>query len=114
MSQSYIENRFEKFWAIHGDGIVLESQFCVASSYDCYPYRIDYYHLPTATAIELDGKDWHSSPEQIAEDRAREQWIALQIPNVRFIRLTGAEVVNDPVRSVYKVRGIIKNRKEVL
>ncbi len=47
-------------------------------------YRIDFAHIPSHTAIELDGNEYHSSQSQIANDKRRQ--LELERQGWRFIR----------------------------
>lgn len=56
-------------------------------------YRVDFAHVPTKTAIELDGFAFHSNADDIAHDRRRQREIESMGWNV--IRFGGKEVHDD-------------------
>lgn len=68
-------------------------------------YRVDLaLHKPNGELIfiECDGKDFHSSPEQIERDAAREH--EMRSAGYRVVRFTGAEINYSPVACVNELR----------
>lgn len=63
-----------------------------------YYWRLDFAHLPSKTAIEIDGKKYHSAPKKLAEDRRRQN--AIEREGWTFIRLSGSEVYSQITKSV--------------
>jgi very-short-patch-repair endonuclease len=85
ITESPIEQAFAAAW--NDKRIPLEAQYPVGS------YFVDFAHVPTKTAIELDGFATHSSAEDIAKDRKRQREIELLGWHV--IRFGGKEVLTD-------------------
>lgn len=89
-SPSPIEQVFFETWQIYNQrqplAIELLSEHKVLEG----KYSLDFAHLPTKIAIELDGFQAHSSTEQIAKDRRRER----EVRNAgwEFIRFGGKEI----------------------
>ncbi len=87
---SPIEKLFFETWEIYNQHqplvITLVPEYQVFDA----KYRVDFAHVETKTAIELDGFQAHSSTEQIAKDRRRER----EIRNTgwEFIRFGGKEI----------------------
>lgn len=73
-------------------------------------YRVDFVLETRAAryAIELDGHDYHSSPEQRANDCYRQN--ALVEMGYLPIRFTGSQVNRDVVACVKRVREIVEER----
>jgi very-short-patch-repair endonuclease len=61
-------------------------------------YRLDFGIADRKFGIELDGYDFHSSPDQFTADRARQR--ALELDGWRIIRFTGREIHRDVTRCV--------------
>ncbi len=57
-------------------------------------------------AIEIDGRDYHSTEDQRAADYQRER--NLHRRGWRFIRFTGGEVYKDPQQCIFEVVGILR------
>jgi very-short-patch-repair endonuclease len=70
-------------------------------------YRVDFAHVETKTAIELDGHATHSSPDAIAYDRKRQREIESQ--GWRVIRFGGKEIFENVGKCVVEVYGILKS-----
>jgi very-short-patch-repair endonuclease len=85
--ESAIEDYFWKAWRTTFPDFTLISQYQIGS------YYVDFAHLPTRTAIELDGKAFHTAPNQIANDLARQKKIEQQ--GWRFIRFKGGKIYHD-------------------
>lgn len=86
---SPIEQAFWEAW--HGHSY--ETRFTLTPQHPIGKYRVDFAHIPSKCAIELDGHATHSSPEAIAKDRKRQRYIEEQGWHV--IRFGGKEVYND-------------------
>jgi very-short-patch-repair endonuclease len=92
------------FW----DTWKVNSEFTLTPQYPIGKYRVDFAHLPTKTAIELDGLEAHRTTGQIAYDRRRQREIEAQ--DWRFIRFGGKEVNHNVVQCVVEARNfILKN-----
>lgn len=59
-------------------------------------YRLDFAHVPSMTAIELDGLKGHATPTDIEKDRRRQR--AIEGEGWSVIRFGGREVTTDPRR----------------
>ncbi|GHO69290.1 hypothetical protein KSC_081820 [Ktedonobacter sp. SOSP1-52] len=99
---SYIEDRFFGFWQKHNIPYQLIRQYQIG------PYYADFAHPESHVVIEIDGKAYHSNPEQVARDKHRqdqlEQWGWI------VIRFTGSQVYRDPVRTIYRARNTIERQ----
>ena len=81
---SAIEEYFWKTWK------TTFSDFYLIPQYQIGNYYVDFAHIPTKTIIELDGKPYHSTPNQIANDKARQK--NLEQHGWRFLRFSGGDV----------------------
>jgi hypothetical protein len=70
-------------------------------------YRLDFAHLESKIAIELDGYAYHSSREQFTRDRQR--YRELTRHGWRLLLFSGQEIVNDVARCVNEVRCEVVN-----
>lgn len=71
-------------------------------------YRLDFAHLESQTAIELDGVTYHGSDDSFAKDRRRDRELSeLGWVTVRF---TGTEIRADVARCVRSALDIIRTR----
>jgi very-short-patch-repair endonuclease len=86
---SPIEEAFWEAWHERN----MQSRFILVPQHPIGKYRVDFAHIPTMTAIELDGHTTHSSPDAIAKDRKRQREIEEQGWHV--IRFGGKEVHSD-------------------
>lgn len=106
---SHIENLFWQRWLDLYPGndcsIPLEPQYQVGR------YRIDFAHIESKTAIELDGHASHSSPDAIAHDRKRQR--ELEAQGWHVIRFGGKEIVQDVERCVHEAVDILVKRVHV-
>lgn len=71
-------------------------------------YRLDFAHLETKTAIELDGYDYHASKEQFIKDRERQR--RLEADGWYVMRFAGSEVWRNPQACVQEVAALIERR----
>ena len=99
---SYQEDRFSNFWQRCQIPYTLHQQYKIGR------YYADFAHLESRVLIEIDGKAYHSTPEQIARDQRRQT--DLEHLGWKVIRLTGSEVNGNPYRVVWKAMWIIKDR----
>ncbi len=104
---SFMEIRFHKFFTQYSEH-TLTPQYPVSSPYPDYPYLCDLCHEPSKTIIEVDGRAYHSSPEQRANDKQRQQFIEAQ--GYKVVRFSGKEIYHSPVSSVYKANNLINKR----
>lgn len=71
----------------------LEANFTLVPQYKLGPYRYDFAVCVAGEAIiliECDGKDFHSSPEQIANDSDKDKLAAAS--DKRILRFTGSMI----------------------
>ncbi|MGW7610847.1 endonuclease domain-containing protein [Streptomyces sp. NPDC054766] len=68
-------------------------------------YRIDFALPEEKIGIELDGYQWHSSPQAFTQDRARQR--QLDLASWRIIRFSGAEINNN-------VSGCLRQAAEIV
>lgn len=80
----------------------------LAVQYEIYRYRLDFAHLDTKTVIEIDGKAYHSTEEQIKQDAFRERWFKAH--GWLVIRFTGSQVKNDVKGCVERAKLVIESR----
>ena len=69
-------------------------------------YRLDFAHLPSRTAIELDGYYYHADPERFRKDRQRDRELSEQGWHV--VRFAGDEVVADVERCVEEALRLVR------
>jgi very-short-patch-repair endonuclease len=85
LQESEGERRFREHWERLVPDLVLHQE------YECGPYRLDFAHVPTRTAIEIDGLLGHASARDIEKDRQRQR--ALEDLGWRFRRFGGREAM---------------------
>jgi very-short-patch-repair endonuclease len=78
----------------------------VVSQHLVLGYRLDFAHLPTRTAIELDGYYYHADPERFRKDRQRDRALAAQ--GWRVVRFAGDEVLANVERCVEETIRLIR------
>lgn len=100
---SPIEQAFIDAWDDH---IPLEPQYSISN------YLVDFAHVPTKTAIELDGFATHSSTEDIAKDRKRQR--DLQRLGWEVIRFGGKEIHENVHACVAEVQELLYRRAQFL
>jgi very-short-patch-repair endonuclease len=83
--ESPLEDYFWKVWRVIIPDVTLIPQYKINN------YRVDFAHLSTKTAIELDGKEFHTKPDQQVRDKLRQEEIEQQ--GWRFIRFSGGDIV---------------------
>lgn len=90
----------------------IEAQFCQASSHldldaqiSVGPYRIDFAHIPSRIAVELDGHDFHKSRQQRTHDARRDRYLSEH--GWRVVRFTGSEIHRDTKKCVAEVGRLI-------
>jgi very-short-patch-repair endonuclease len=90
----------EKFWsAAAGEIDGLTPQFQIGE------YRVDFAIQPRKVVIEIDGHDFHKTPEQRTEDAQRQR--RLEAIGWRVVRFTGKEVDRDAPGCVRELEAII-------
>ncbi len=72
-------------------------------------YRLDFAHLPTRTAIELDGFNYHNDNCQFQRDRQRDR--ELTLAGWTTVRFASTELKQDIHKCVTQAYGVIKQRK---
>jgi len=91
---SYMELRFLQFFTLllQREGIPID----LKQQYPIGPFFVDFLHIESKTVIEIDGKYFHTSPEQQNRDQKRQQYIEKQ--GYTVIRFTGYEVYHYPFK----------------
>ncbi|GKV90963.1 hypothetical protein PEC301619_29450 [Pectobacterium carotovorum subsp. carotovorum] len=97
---SYIEDEFTKELGDFADLIESETWFGDKSKH--FRYRVDFILMDARLIIELDGHDYHSSPEQLDKDSKRQRYLTRA--GFTLIRFTGRQIVNDCNACVLEVR----------
>ncbi len=88
---SPIEQSFWEAWLRANERLYYGvPQFALEPQYPIGKYKVDFAHVDTKTAIELDGFATHSSTDDIANDRRRHRWIEEQ--GWHIIRFGGKEI----------------------
>ncbi len=100
---SPIERAFAKAWKEMGGARDLVEQHPVGS------FRLDFAHIATRTAIELDGFASHSSTLDIEKDRKRQR--AIEDAGWHVIRFGGREVRRDAMGCAREVLVRIERRE---
>lgn len=85
--ESPIETGFFEAWCKLCPSIVIEHQYKIGNR------RVDFAHLETMTAIELDGHEFHSGRKARTQDYQRQREI--EDHGWFFVRFTGSEVFHD-------------------
>jgi hypothetical protein len=104
-SESEGERRFRTTWEHLVPDLDLEQEYEGGTG----RYRLDFAHLPTRTAIEIDGQLGHASAREIARDRRRAR--ALEDLGWRFRRFGGLEVMRAPERCVIDAAAFLRRRQ---
>lgn len=88
------------------EGWHMTNSVALAFQHQVGKYFLDFAHVPTKTAIELDGFKGHSTPEDIEKDRVRQRWIEGQ--GWRFIRFGGREITQNATKCALETAAFIK------
>lgn len=99
----------QKFWDTWNEG-ELHQSFELEPQYPIGKYFVDFAHLDTKTAIELDGFASHSSTEDIAKDRKRQREI--EELGWHVIRFGGKEIHSNIHECVREAFICIRKRME--
>ena len=103
---SYIEDRFCREL---GDlASLIENEIWFGDVEKHSRYRVDFILKDARIIIELDGYEYHSSPEQLERDSIRQRYLTRAGYSV--IRFTGREIKRDAAGCVEEVRQIYKER----
>jgi len=78
----------------------------VVSQHPVLGYRLDFAHLPSKTAIELDGYYYHADPGRFRTDRRRDRELAAL--GWRVVRFAGEEILDDVGRCVAETLRLIR------
>lgn len=105
---SYIENKFNLELGNMADLIEKETWFGNAEKHS--RYRVDFILKDARLIIELDGHDYHSTPEQLENDAIRQRYLTRA--GFSVIRFTGREINRDVASCVQNVREIYKERMQ--
>lgn len=101
--ESPLEELFWNEWQMQGGADLLDLTYQHWISLT--NYRVDFAHLSSKTAIELDGYTYHSTEEQLTHDKKRERDLART--GWRVIRFSGAELRKSPAGCLQEVIEII-------
>jgi len=104
--QSAIEKKFEDSLSELADAIESEKWFGDKEKHG--RYRVDFILKDVKLIIELDGHNYHSSPEQLKKDAIRQRYLTRAGYSV--IRFTGSEIYHNVKSCVEDVRIIYKER----
>lgn len=104
-NESEGERRFRTAWERLVPDLDLEQEYEVGTG----NYRLDFAHVPTRTAIEIDGLLGHASAHEIARDRRRQR--TLEDLGWRFRRFGGQEVMRAPERCVTDAAAFLRRRQ---
>lgn len=105
---SYIEKEFTKELSDFAD--LIESEKWFGDKNKHFRYRVDFILMDARLIIELDGHNYHSSPEQLKNDSKRQRYLSRA--GFTVIRFTGSEIVNDCAECVSEVRAIYRERMQ--
>lgn len=97
-SESPIEWKFRKAWAQYDDSLILVQELPMLGG----KYKVDFVHLSTSYAIELDGRAHHIESKVFTGDRKRQR--ELERLGWRFLRFSGFEVNTDVTAVIDEVR----------
>ena len=88
----------------------LTPQIHLVAQYEVFggQYRLDFAHLPTKTAIELDGFTYHRDAERFQNDRRRDR--RLQADGWRVIRFASAELRDNLDQCIQETLRIIRGQ----
>lgn len=100
------ESPMEELFLQEAKNLKLEGVTC---QYQIGPYRVDFAIEKEKTAIEVDGRNYHSTVDQILKDYCRQKEIERMGWTV--VRFTGSEVWNETRICVQKVRNAIALKK---
>jgi very-short-patch-repair endonuclease len=73
----------------------------LVAQYFIEPYTVDFAVPDKKLAIEIDGKDFHSSPKAVEKDKKKDAYLSGL--GWRVLRFTGSEVYSDTLRCVERV-----------
>lgn len=79
----------------------LEYHVHVELQYEIPPYRVDFALPDLKVVVECDGKEFHSSEEQIEYDRKRDSF--LMSKGWKVLRYTGSRIFLEPTEVVKEV-----------
>lgn len=74
-------------------------------------YRVDFYLPKKGLIIELDGHNFHSSPEQKEYDSKRDRY--LQSKGFRVLRFTGREIYRDVNKCILEIENISRKLPDI-
>lgn len=105
---SYIENEFTKELGDFAN--LIESEVWFGDQSNHFRYRVDFILIDARLIIELDGHEYHSSPEQLRKDAQRQRYLTRA--GFTVIRFTGSEIVDNCAECVLDVRNIYRERMQ--
>ena len=87
-----IEQRKDEKYSVAESRMALEIKAFGKDTFDRQypigPYFADFYFPKNKLVLEIDGKDYHTSPEQVAHDRKRDIYMNKQ--GYAVVRVTGS------------------------
>jgi len=105
---SYIENEFTE--ELDDFAFLIESEKWFGDKSKHFRYRVDFIFMDARLIIELDGHDYHSTPEQLENDSKRQRYLSRS--GFTVIRFTGREIVKDCASCISEVREIYNERMQ--
>ena len=106
--ESHIETEFSKELGELAAAIEKESWFGDKEKHG--RYRVDFILKDARLIIELDGHNYHSTPEQLEKDAIRQRYLTRA--GYTVIRFTGREINRNAVACVEEVRIIYRERMQ--
>ena len=97
---STLERRFVSIWRVFG-GPELETEY---KFHPTRKWRLDFYHAPTQTGIEIEGGTWSGGRHVRGKGYANdcEKYNAAAMQGIRVLRLTSEHVNHDYVRGIIR------------
>lgn len=89
------------------------------NQYQLYPeiqheigkYRADFFFPDLKLVVEADGKEYHTSPEQVESDKERDGY--MENLGYKILRFSGGKIYNEPWNVVKKVLEVYYPPKEI-
>lgn len=105
---SHIEGLFSNELGTMAD--LIEKEIWFGDSEKHSRYRVDFILRDARLIIELDGHEYHSTPEQLENDAIRQRYLTRA--GFSVIRFTGREIKRNVMDCVENVRAIYKERMQ--
>ena len=104
-SDSPLEAAWWEAWCRAYDWLPLAPQLEVLGG----RYRLDFAHLPSKTAIELDGFTYHGNEPEFQLDRQRDRELAAE--GWQVIRFASCDLAHDLARCLEQAQAVIMERQ---